>query len=85
MSTPTTRLETLKAELRARLGPVCESWPDDLFESMVQRLAELTDKYNGSASPSIYDRRATERLAAEKRTAMDRSDAPGKPSDEKPS
>lgn len=59
--------------IRARLGPVCADWPPDLFEAMVNRLADITRRYQlGSADP-IYDRRSTDRLIDDLRSALERS------------
>jgi hypothetical protein len=63
------------AELTARLRPVCTQWPHELFTAMVERLADITLKYDrGFATPS-YDRRSTERLVADLRSALERSKA----------
>jgi hypothetical protein len=62
------------AELAARLRPICAEWPQELFNEMVERLAEITLKYDRSFS-ATYDRRSTERLVAELRAALERSRA----------
>lgn len=69
-----TRRAALVQELSKRLRPVCADWPDDLFNSMVDGLAAVTMKYEGTASPSTYDRRTTDRLVADLRDALGRSE-----------
>lgn len=71
---PETRRAALVRELKARLHPVCADWPDDLFDSMIQGLADVTIKFEGSASPSTYDRRSTDRLVTDLREALQRSE-----------
>lgn len=69
------RLEELRAHFAARLKGVCDQWPREMFSEMVSRLAEVTLKYDASSSPSMYDRRATERLLSDMRNLADRSAA----------
>jgi hypothetical protein len=69
-----TRRAALVRELSTRLRPLCADWPDDLFGSMVDGLAAVTMKYEGSASPSTYDRRTTDRLVADLRDALSRNE-----------
>lgn len=57
-----------------RLRPLCADWPDDVFNEMVRRLAEITLKYEGDATTGIYDRRTSERLRGELRTMLDATD-----------
>jgi|GraSoiStandDraft_4_1057263.scaffolds.fasta_scaffold05427_8 hypothetical protein len=59
--------------IRQRLAPVCTDWPADLFESVVNRLADITMKYQGLSSSNVYDRRSTDRLIDDLREALDRS------------
>lgn len=62
-------------ELAARLRPVCSQWPQHVFDEMIERLAEITLKYDrGFATPS-YDRRSTDRLVADLKSALERSKA----------
>jgi hypothetical protein len=63
------------ADLIARLRPVCEQWPDDLFDAMVDRLADITVKYDRLASGGSFDRRSTERLVSELKDALERNQA----------
>jgi hypothetical protein len=62
------------ADLEKRLRPVCLQWPDDLFDSMVQRLADITLRYEDRVTEGSYDRRTTERLVRELKAALERSE-----------
>ena len=75
MADPEERLRRKKAELRERLGATCAQWPTSLFEEMLDELARITLKFDGSASVSIYDRRSTDRLIGELKSALDKSSA----------
>jgi hypothetical protein len=57
-STNDPRRAAIVHDLEIRLRPICDYWPDDLFRSMVDGLADVTLKYEGVASPSIFDYRA---------------------------
>ncbi len=59
-------------DLEFRLRPICDYWPEDLFRSMVERLADITLKYEGVASPSIFDPRTTDRLVDDVRASLER-------------
>ena len=61
-------------DLRKRLSPVCPDWPPELFASMIERLADVTLRYDGIASVSTYDRRSTDRLLADLKEALARSE-----------
>lgn len=79
---PETRRAAIIHDLATRLRPVCADWPDELFNSMIEGLADVTMKYEGSASPSSYDRRTTDRLVADLKAALEkneeaREDRPG--------
>jgi hypothetical protein len=69
------RLEALIASMGTRLRPVCANWPDDEFDRMIRELAEITLKYEGRANGGMYDRRATDRLVAELRSALEENSA----------
>lgn len=69
------RLRALKADISARLKAVCADWPEDEFEAMVHRLAGITLKYVSHGSVGAYDRRATDRLVDELKTALERNEA----------
>jgi hypothetical protein len=71
---PETRRAALLRDLKTRLRPVCADWPEELFNSMVEGLADVTMKFEGTASPSTYDRRTTDRLVADLRDALGRSE-----------
>lgn len=68
------RLDELVDNLRVRLRPVCADWPEDMFEEVVRELAAITLKYEGSATPSLYDRRRTDRLVADLKDIVERSE-----------
>lgn len=76
-----TRRAALIYELAIRLRPACADWPEELFSSMVENLADITLKYEGRTSVSGYDRRSTERLIEDLRAAVARNRASlnGKP------
>lgn len=61
-------------DLRTRLSPVCSDWPPELFTSMIERLADVTLRYDGISSVSTYDRRTTDRLLADLKDALARSE-----------
>lgn len=68
------RIDALTLDMTARLRPYCSGWPQDYFERMVRRLAEITVKYEGSVSGGVYDRRSTDRLVAEMRKVLEQSE-----------
>lgn len=59
-------------DLEIRLRPMCEHWPAELFRSMVDGLANVTLKYEGLASPSIFDPRTRDRLVNDIGAALGR-------------
>lgn len=61
------------ADLTRRLRPVCENWPDAVFTEMVERLADITVKYD-IAGPT-YDRRTTERLMDDLKATLAQSES----------
>ena len=61
------------ADLTRRLRPVCENWPDAVFTEMVERLADITARYD-IAGPT-YDRRTTERLMDDLKAALVQSES----------
>jgi hypothetical protein len=63
------------ADLTKRLRPVCEQWPDALFTAMVEHLADITVKYDERLGVSNYDRRTTDRLIADLKEALKRSES----------
>lgn len=60
--------------MSGRLRPLCTDWPEDVFNEMVRRLAEITLKYESTATTGIYDRRASDSLRGELRTMLDATD-----------
>ena len=67
------RLQDLIDSLKARLRPVCADWPEDMFDEVVRELAEITIKYESTATPTLYDRRHTDRLVADLKDIVNRS------------
>jgi hypothetical protein len=68
------RRAALATAITARLRPLCMDWPEDLFAAMVERLTEITMKYEGR-SAAMYDRRSTETLVNELKAVLERSEA----------
>ena len=71
---PAVRRAAILHDLRKRLSPVCSEWPPELFTSMIEGLADVTLRYEGVASVSTYDRRTTDRLLADLKEALARSE-----------
>jgi hypothetical protein len=69
------RLRALKSDISARLKSVCADWPEDEFEAMIDRLAQITLKYVHDGSVGSYDRRSTDRLVEELKAALERNEA----------
>ena len=69
-----TRRAAIIHDLSTRLRPVCADWPAELFHSMIEGLADVTMKYEGSASPSSYDRRTTDRLVEDLKAALEKNE-----------
>lgn len=72
-SEETRRLQELIDRLKARLRPVCQDWPEDMFDEVVGELAAITIKYESSATPTSYDRRHTDRLVADLKDVVSRN------------
>ena len=66
--------DAIAGEIAARLRRVCEHWPEGDFQEMVQRLAEITIKYDRVAPTAVYDRRASERIVVDLKAALERSE-----------
>ena len=71
------RLNALKGELRRRLRGVCAHWPDDQFETMIEQIANITIKYDRALPAGSYDRRSTDRLIADLKEVLTRSESSG--------
>ena len=69
------RRAALIYDLRARLASVCDGWPPALFTSMVEGLADITMRYDGGTTTSIYDRRSSDGLVADMKEAIERNAA----------
>lgn len=68
------QLDALREEIAKRLKPVCEQWPSDLFDGMVDGLANITLKYDLANPSSVVDRRATDRMIDDMKDALQRSE-----------
>lgn len=71
MNQSTTR-DSLIATLNARLKGVCAGWPEGEFRELVERIADITIKYEARID-SVYDRRTADRLVEELNEVVDRS------------
>ena len=67
------RLDALIESLRLRLRPVCDNWPEPMFEEMIRQLAEITVKYELDDGLRVYDRRGTDRLVADMKELLERN------------
>ena len=67
------RFETLVENLRHRLRPVCDNWPDAAFEEMIRQLADITVKYEMEEGIRSYDRRGTDRLVADMKELLEKN------------
>lgn len=73
------QLAALRAEIAKRLKPVCDQWPSDLFDGMVDGLAKITLKYDLADPSSVVERRETDRMIENMKDALQRSEGSGKP------
>src|SRR5688572_30150433 len=68
------RITVLIASMSKRLRPVCEAWPQDVFDAMIARLAAITVKYESIALPGgVYDSGETDQLIADMRAVLDKN------------
>lgn len=67
------QLAALRAEIAQRLRPVCEQWPPDLFEGMVDGLAKITLKYDHANPTAVVDRRTADRMIDDMKHSLERS------------
>jgi len=66
--------EALVRALAGRLRPVCMSWPPELFDTMIRKLANITLKYDYHQAMSTHLATAeSTKLLAELRAALERS------------
>lgn len=63
------------ADLASRLRTVCAQWPDELFNDMVEQLADITLRYDRPAPSGTYDRRTSDRLVDDLKDALQRSES----------
>lgn len=68
------QLAALREEIAKRLRPVCAQWPTELFDGMVDGLANITLKYEHADPSSVVDRRATDRVIDDMKDALQRSE-----------
>ena len=68
------RFDRLVDNLRQRLRPVCDSWPEPQFERMIRQLAGITVKYEVREGIRVYDRRGTDRLVADMKALLARNE-----------
>ena len=68
------QLTALRAEIAERLKAVCEQWPPDLFNHMVDGLAQITLKYDHADPSSVLDSDATDRMIDDMKDALQRSE-----------
>ena len=69
------RLAALRDDIAARLKPVCEDWPDELFSQVVDNLASITLRYEGRTTTATYDVRTTDALVNKLSDGLTRSQA----------
>jgi len=69
------RLAEIRTTIVARLLPVCTDWPREMFDTMVDRLAQVTLKYERLGSSNPYDRRGTDRFIDDLKAALARSES----------
>jgi hypothetical protein len=67
------RRARLIEELRSRLRPACNGWPEELFTAMIENLADITLRYDVRTSVTTYDRRSTDRLIEDLKSAVERN------------
>lgn len=67
------RFDVLVENLRLRLRPVCENWPEPMFEAMIGQLAEITVRYEIDEGMRVYDRRGTDRLVADMKELLEKN------------
>ena len=67
------QLAALRAAIAQRLRPVCQQWPPDLFDGMVDGLAKITLKYEHADPASVVEPRTTDRTVGDMSHAADRS------------
>ena len=64
----------LRADVEARLRPVCPDWPETLFQAVVSQIVEITMKYDrGGKGDLIYDERIAKEMIADMKVLADRS------------
>ena len=74
------RLAALRDDIAARLKPVCEDWPAELFSQVVDNLASITLRYEGRATTATYDMRTTDALVSKLTDGLAKSQSVRTPS-----
>ena len=67
------QLGAVRGEIAQRLRSVCQQWPPELFDGMVDGLAKITLKYEHAGPTSVVDRRTTDRVIDDRKFALERS------------
>lgn len=68
--------KALRAEVEARLRPVCADWPEELFQTVLDQIVAITVKYDRqSVIPALEDREGTESLIADLKDLARRNSA----------
>lgn len=67
------QLAALRAEIAQRLRPVCEQWPLEQFDGMVDGLAKITLKYEHAEPTAVVDGGSTDRIIGDMKRALERS------------
>lgn len=59
---PSLRLAALREDIASRLRRVCDGWPEERFEALVDHIATTTLKYEGKGGGTIYHSQFTDAL-----------------------
>ena len=67
--------DALIIAIAGRLRSVCAHWPESKFSEMVERIADITLRYQGRDTGGVYNPSATEALLDELKVSLARSEA----------
>ena len=67
--------DAIVADLTKRLRAVCVDWSEQEFSEMIEHLTDITWKYQTRLSVETYDRRSTDRLVEDLKSALEESRA----------
>ena len=68
------RATVLRAEVEARLRPVCPDWPEPLFQAVVSQVVEISIKYDRGGELDLeFDPRIAEQLVSDMKALADRA------------